>query len=163
MLRRHLRVGGSGPDNGWISSFKGGNIDDKEFQRHVIDTFVNSVYVYDDRIVITFNFKRGTDSLTFDSINSDYSSVINGDTPPSKQDRKRSCFSLEFQRFSDATTISNYSFFVFSCDFWWLLFIFRVMMITPQEFLLSKYDSEYTYVALKFKAKHDAYDYCRNT
>jgi len=66
----------------WISSFKGGNIDDKEFQRHVIDTFVNSVYVYDDRIVITFNFKRGTDSLTFDSINSDYSSVINGDTPP---------------------------------------------------------------------------------
>ena len=66
----------------WISSFKGGNIDDKEFQRHVIDTFVNSVYVYDDRIVITFNFKRGTDSLTFDSINSDYSSVIGGDTPP---------------------------------------------------------------------------------
>ena len=48
----------------------------------MIDTFVNSVYVYDDRIVLTFNFKRGTDSLTFDSINHDYSSVIGGDTPP---------------------------------------------------------------------------------
>ena len=32
----------------WLSSFKSGNVDDEDYQRRVIDTLVNSVYVYDD-------------------------------------------------------------------------------------------------------------------
>ena len=44
----------------WLVSFKSGNINDNEYRRRVIDTLVNSVYVYDDgdngrRIVLTFN------------------------------------------------------------------------------------------------------------
>lgn len=44
----------------WLYSFKSGNIDDVEYKRRVIDTLVNSVYVYDEgdkgrRIVFTFN------------------------------------------------------------------------------------------------------------
>ena len=44
----------------WLISFKSGNINDNEYRRRVIDTLVNSVYVYDDgdngrRIVLTFN------------------------------------------------------------------------------------------------------------
>lgn len=44
----------------WLYSFKSGDIDDIEYRRRVIDTLVNSVYVYDDgekgrRIVFTFN------------------------------------------------------------------------------------------------------------
>lgn len=44
----------------WLVSFKSGNINDNEYRRRVIDTLVNSVYVYDDgdndrRIVCTFN------------------------------------------------------------------------------------------------------------
>ena len=44
----------------WLTSFKSGNVDDEDYQRRVIDTLVNSVYVYDDedggkRIVLTFN------------------------------------------------------------------------------------------------------------
>lgn len=44
----------------WLYSFKSGNINDTEYRRRVIDTLVNSVYVYDDedkgrRIVFTFN------------------------------------------------------------------------------------------------------------
>lgn len=44
----------------WLLSFKSGNINDNEYRRRVIDTLVNSVYVYDDgdngrRIVLTFN------------------------------------------------------------------------------------------------------------
>ena len=32
----------------WLTSFKSGNVDDEDYQRRVIDTLVNSVYVYDD-------------------------------------------------------------------------------------------------------------------
>lgn len=44
----------------WLYSFKSGDIDNIEYRRRVIDTLVNSVYVYDDgekgrRIVFTFN------------------------------------------------------------------------------------------------------------
>ena len=44
----------------WLQSFKNGDINDMEYKRKIIDTLVNSVYVYDEgekgrRIVITFN------------------------------------------------------------------------------------------------------------
>lgn len=44
----------------WLLSFKSGDINDIDYRRRVIDTLVNSVYVYDDgdkgrRIVFTFN------------------------------------------------------------------------------------------------------------
>ena len=44
----------------WLVSFKSGDINSVEYKRRVIDTLVNSVYVYDDgkkgrRIVFTFN------------------------------------------------------------------------------------------------------------
>jgi hypothetical protein len=41
----------------WISRFKGGDINDKAFQRAIIDIFVNAIYLYDDRIVFTYNYK----------------------------------------------------------------------------------------------------------
>ena len=37
----------------WISQFKYGNIDNKDYQKEIIDVFVNSVYIYDDKIVFT--------------------------------------------------------------------------------------------------------------
>lgn len=44
----------------WLQSFKNGDINDMEYKRKIIDTLVNSVYIYDEgekgrRIVITFN------------------------------------------------------------------------------------------------------------
>jgi hypothetical protein len=44
----------------WLLSFKSGDKDDASYRRKIIDTFVNSVYIYDDgdkgrRIVLTFN------------------------------------------------------------------------------------------------------------
>lgn len=56
----------------WISQFKDGNIDDEEYKRRIIDTFVNSVYLYDDKIVITYNFKDGTRTISLEEVeNSD--------------------------------------------------------------------------------------------
>lgn len=40
----------------YLQRFKGGNIEDKEYQRKIIDTFVNKVLLYDDKIAITYNY-----------------------------------------------------------------------------------------------------------
>ena len=43
----------------WISRFKHGDPDNKEYQRQIIDIFLNSIYVFDDRLVFTYNYKMG--------------------------------------------------------------------------------------------------------
>ncbi len=40
----------------WLSKFKGGNLESKEFRRRVIDTFVTVVYLTDDKLRIGFNY-----------------------------------------------------------------------------------------------------------
>lgn len=47
----------------WLTSFKSGDIKDIEYRRRIIDTLINSVFIYDDdkngrRIVITFNISE---------------------------------------------------------------------------------------------------------
>ena len=53
----------------WIDKFKDGNIDDEEYKQRIIDTFVNSVYLYDDKLIITYNFRDGARTITFDEVN----------------------------------------------------------------------------------------------
>jgi len=43
----------------WLKSFCDGNMDDETFQRRMIDVFVNSVYIYADKIVIFYNMRNG--------------------------------------------------------------------------------------------------------
>ena len=35
-----------------------------EHRRKLIDIFVNAIYVYDDKILLTFNYKDGTETIT---------------------------------------------------------------------------------------------------
>ena len=48
----------------WISRFKNGNVNDMAFRQRLIDTFVNAIYLYDDRIVLTYNYKDGSHTVT---------------------------------------------------------------------------------------------------
>ena len=41
-----------------------------EERRRLIDSFVNSVAIFDDYILITFNCKAGSERVTFDEIKS---------------------------------------------------------------------------------------------
>ena len=52
----------------WINRFKGGDVRDKTYQRAIIDIFGNAVYVYDDRIVLTYNFKSDARTVTLGDI-----------------------------------------------------------------------------------------------
>ena len=48
----------------WISKFKGGDIDNAEYRKAIVDIFLNSVFLYDDKLVITFNWKDGTKTVS---------------------------------------------------------------------------------------------------
>ena len=39
-----------------------------EHQRQIIDTFVNSVYVFDDRVVLNFNFTDDSKTVTREEV-----------------------------------------------------------------------------------------------
>ena len=41
----------------WLRQFCKGDILDEDFQQRIIDVFINSIYVYDDKIIIYYNIK----------------------------------------------------------------------------------------------------------
>lgn len=43
----------------WLKKFCTGDLFDPEFRRNIIDTFINAVYLYDDRVIIFYNIKGG--------------------------------------------------------------------------------------------------------
>ena len=50
--------------------YKSLNISTKEGKQRLVDSFVNSIYLYDDRYVITFNYKNKSKTVTFEEIES---------------------------------------------------------------------------------------------
>ena len=60
----------------WISRFKYGNVDDPQYQKQIIDTFINSIYVFDDKLVFTYNFKDGTETITLAEIQAAFGSDL---------------------------------------------------------------------------------------
>lgn len=45
----------------WLEKFKNGNAHDLEYQSQMIDTFINTVVLYDDKIVIAYNYSGDND------------------------------------------------------------------------------------------------------
>ena len=66
----------------WISRFKYGNVDDPQYQKQIIDTFINSIYVFDDKLVFTYNFKDGTETITLAEIQAAFGSDLAKVAPP---------------------------------------------------------------------------------
>ena len=52
----------------WLHRFRKLDVRQKSHRKMLIDTFVNAVFLYDDKTVITFNYKDGTDTITFDDL-----------------------------------------------------------------------------------------------
>ena len=61
----------------WLKTFCNGDKLDIDFQKRIIDVLVNSVYVYDDKIVIYYNIKDGKQILYIEAC---------GDIPNSEAD-----------------------------------------------------------------------------
>lgn len=52
----------------WIERFCKLNIKRLDHRRRLIDSFVNAIYLYDDNMIITFNYKDGTQTIPFEEI-----------------------------------------------------------------------------------------------
>lgn len=50
----------------------------QDHRRILIDTFINAIYLYDDKIVLTFNYNDGTKTITFDDVIAALSNKNNG-------------------------------------------------------------------------------------
>lgn len=63
----------------FLHQFKDIDINDEEQRQRLIDSFVNAVYVFDDKIVLTFNYKDSTRTIDMSDIES---SDLDGFGPP---------------------------------------------------------------------------------
>ena len=52
----------------WLEKFRKGDVGSTEHQRQIIDTFVNSVYVFDDRVVLNFNFTDDSKTISREEV-----------------------------------------------------------------------------------------------
>lgn len=66
----------------YIERYRKINVNDLASRKRLIDTFVNSIYLYDDKIVFTFNYKDGTKAVSLEELEEELSSDLEVSTPP---------------------------------------------------------------------------------
>jgi len=66
----------------WLLRFRALDLTLLEHRKRMIDSFVNAVYLYDDRLVITFNYKDGAKTVTLADIPDDFGSDLDKTLPP---------------------------------------------------------------------------------
>ena len=71
----------------WFDQFRHGDPADIVFQEKVIDCFVNSIYLFDDRIVVNFNYQEGSCPVSLEEV---LSSFLDGNGAP-KKNRNECC------------------------------------------------------------------------
>ena len=72
----------------YIKKFRDTDINDLNARKSLIDNFVNSIYLYDDKLVFTFNFKDGTKELSLQDLESElrsHSSDMKAVASPTKE------------------------------------------------------------------------------
>ena len=72
----------------WINQFKNGDMEDITYRKRIIDIFVNAVYVYEDKLVFTYNFRDGNETVSLADIElalGSHSSDISDSTSPKDQ------------------------------------------------------------------------------
>ena len=52
----------------WLHKFRKLDINRQDHRKWLINVFVNAIYLYDDKMIITFNYKDGTKNITLDDV-----------------------------------------------------------------------------------------------
>ena len=52
----------------WLQRFRKLDISQPAHRKMLIDTFINAIFLYDDKLVITYNYKDGTDTISFSDL-----------------------------------------------------------------------------------------------
>ncbi|MCD7804521.1 MAG: hypothetical protein LUH03_05110 [Oscillospiraceae bacterium] len=86
----------------WLHRFRKLDVSQKPHRKMLIDTFVNAIYLYDDKMLLTFNFKDGTKTIAFDDVKDVLNKYGNGSdldwkTAPT-ENKSETCFLLKKPR-----------------------------------------------------------------
>lgn len=73
----------------WLRRFRTIDTTKAEHRQRLIDSFVNAVFVFDDKIILTFNYKDGTETISFDDFSG---SDLGASAPPNL--KRRICGAL---------------------------------------------------------------------
>ena len=52
----------------WLTRFRKLNPQIKSHRETLVNTFVNAIYLYDDKVLLTFNYKEGTKTISLDDV-----------------------------------------------------------------------------------------------
>ena len=52
----------------WLTRFRKLNPEIKSHRETLVNTFVNAIYLYDDKVLLTFNYKEGTKIISLDDV-----------------------------------------------------------------------------------------------
>ena len=52
----------------WLTRFRKLNPEIKSHRETLVNTFVNAIYLYDDKLLLTFNYKEGTKTISLDDV-----------------------------------------------------------------------------------------------
>ena len=84
----------------WLTRFRKLDLSQKEQRQALIDTFINAIYLYDDKMLITFNYKEGTETVSFaqatEAVTREIGSDLDCLTAPRKS-RTRLCSAFSFR------------------------------------------------------------------
>ena len=94
----------------WLTNFRKLDPNVKSHRETLINTFVNAVYLYDEKVLITFNYKDGTKTITFDEIAAKNAPGGNGSdlgcfAPPIKKPPENVSFRVAFAIRSDVVLL----------------------------------------------------------
>lgn len=79
----------------WFNRFRNLNTEKFSHRRRLIDSFINSIFLYDDKMVITFNYKEGMEAITFADLET---SGISSDLTALGAPKKECPFGFKIQR-----------------------------------------------------------------
>jgi len=65
----------------WLYKFRDGDLQDPDYRQRLVDSLVNAIFLYDDKLVLTFNYKDGSKTILLSEIES---SDISNDGLPEK-------------------------------------------------------------------------------
>ena len=82
----------------WFHRFRKMDASKPENRRRLVDSFVNSVILYDDRIEFYFNFKKGAKSLSLEDLEKGSDTLDS--LPPKRKSRISGFFFLSFSLFA---------------------------------------------------------------
>lgn len=61
----------------WLTRFRKLDTDKLEHRKRLVYSFINAIYLFNDRMIFTFNYNDGSRTITFDEIeNSDLCSDL---------------------------------------------------------------------------------------